>query len=203
MIRRGTKTGGFTLIELLISISIIGILLALVIPNIDRSLSGNDLANDAEIFKSKVEETRLMASSTQQVDSGTSDADAYYGVYLPPDTTKRFYTIVRVTKSGAICPVAEVVSASNDTSLAQTCIVQRIALSRNVSFQAVSEQLILFRVPTQQTFRATKVSGSWTIGNPDFGAAPAPSPVLTYDTKRATLNIEAYTAKVTITYTNN
>lgn len=196
MRRRGSQRQAFTLVELLISISIIGILLALVIPNIDRSLSGNDLANDAEIFKSKVEETRLLASSTQQVDSGANDAGAYYGVYLPSDPNKRFYTIVRVTASGT-CPASAVVMASNDPTQSQVCIVQRIALSRKVTFETVTEQLILFRVPTQQTFKAVSSSSpAWKADTPNFSAGA----VLKYDTKRATLNIEAYTAKVTITY---
>lgn len=191
MLRRGLQRQAFTLIELLISISIIGILLALVIPSIDKSLSGNDLANDAEIFKSKVEETRLLASSTQQIDTVAANERAYYAVFLPAGT-EHYYAIVRITSaSGSACLIATVA-----TTLPPACVVQRIEFSRKVVSGNGTPRFILFGVPTQQTFTAVAAGATWPIVAP---AANVTFP-LTYNTKTATLTIEAYTAKVTISY---
>lgn len=207
--KRGvTQRVGFTLIELLISIAIIGLLLTILIPSIDRSLSRNDLANDAELFKSKVEETRLMASSTQQVDSvsGMPGQTAYYGVYVPGGTLASgaaFFTIVRVsapTQRFPVCSFTTVAGQSTDPALSQQCVVQRIAFSRNVRIEHTAGQgrFLLFTIPTQQVQDGVYVTR--------WGVAASPSPWsfdLHYDSKRATINIEAYTAKVTINYSNN
>ena len=71
----------FTLIEVLVSVAIISLLIALIIPNIDRSLSKNNVANDAQIFKAKLEEIRLQLKQ--------------YGPGLaPPELVRRHMEVV-------------------------------------------------------------------------------------------------------------
>lgn len=200
--------GGFTLIELLISIGIIGIMLTLLIPNIDRSLSKNDLANDAELFKSKVEETRLMAGSTQQVDAdqgligaGQVRKTAYYAMFIPT-TSHDYFAIVRLSSELDIptapgCTMINVEAAVNDPSVGnQDCIVQRNRLSRSVTLASANPRIIIFQIPSQTVFEGRKNGINWVKRNPDFGW----SFTLNLGTKSATLSVEDYTAKITTTY---
>src|SRR3990167_7907097 len=105
----GTTKRSFTLIELLIVIAIISILIGVLVPSMSRSLSGNWLSSDVEVLRAKIEETRLLAGSTQNADeqAGTPELPGtarvgYYGIYLPSndqldDPAKQYYAIVKVS----------------------------------------------------------------------------------------------------------
>jgi prepilin-type N-terminal cleavage/methylation domain-containing protein len=195
---------GYTLIELMISISIMALLTVLLVPVIDKSLSKNNIASDAELIASQVESTRLLAGSTQQFDNG----QGFYGLFIP-SSGSQFY-IVRISGDGtgkfalkatdqlAACPIDEVFP---DPTALPNCIVSTESLSSNVTFAqtgaSTDPQTIIFNAPTQ-----TLVNYS----NPS--ATPAPSSgwtvklTLNGSTKIATLSIDGVTGSVTTSYTN-
>ncbi|MBI4948459.1 type II secretion system protein [Candidatus Berkelbacteria bacterium] len=143
----------FTLIEVLITIAIIALMATLLIPNINRSLSKNNIANDAQLLQAKLEQVRLLAGSTQQFDSGKG----YYALYFPSDSNKDVY-ILRVDDTTdnptATCKIS---SFTNSEVISQTygdCVVEKIPLSNGVTHQTTSPVFVLFKVPTQQLFKA-------------------------------------------------
>lgn len=206
---------GFTLIELLVSIAIIGLLLALLIPNIDRSLSKNRVANDAELFQSKLEQTRLLAASTQakdelQSNSATvTDAVGYYGLYLPASTagdSHNYFSLVRLSypfTNGIPC-TAQTVETQVTNSAGGECVVERVELSQGVDLDLTCPHIIAYRVPIQQLTELRKggsacTNGNWQEVSPTFDSWNFR---LLYKDKTATVSLGAFTAKVTIGYTS-
>ena len=189
---RGTIRAGFTLIELLVSIAIIGLLSALLVPSIDRTLSRNNIANDVDLIRSKIEETRLLAGSTQQADGATV---GYYAVVFPAGRPTHF-SIIRVQdSSGTNCPISQALSEPN-------CLIEEVSLSKGVELinnNVGESKLVLFRSPTQQVSAASCRPGprAFLCSAPDG----LPSFVgwglkLQFKTKTATVDLEDYTGKL-------
>ncbi len=161
----------FTLIELLIVIAIISILIGVLVPNISRSLSSNRLSSDVDVLRAKIEETRLLAGSTQVTDrqTGATIIDVnlvgYYGIYFPAENVttsndnyngKPFYALVRLSKpftsdaDGYCNPKTIETDALGNSG---RCLIERIDLSSNVEFDFQTTQqnrMIAFVVPAQQ-----------------------------------------------------
>lgn len=201
---------GFTLIELIISMAIIGLLIALIIPNIDRSLSKNSVANDAELFKAKLEEVRLLSGSTQQIDetggnSGSFGVDdvGYYAILLDNINTNNYFSIVRISypanSTTAACrPLAARTQARLQSG---PCFVQRVtftARSRKVYDQ--DSFFIAFKAPTQQLFLLERPGNTGTIWQELPPIFPEDIFHLTYQDKRAKVKLDDYTGRVQVEY---
>lgn len=218
--RGGQKA--FTLIEVLISIAIIGLLIALIIPNIDRNLSKNSVAYDAELFKAKLEEVRLMSGSTQQIDetpgnagTGLADDTRYYAIVLhrlnPAD--QQFFSIVRISSPYGNPNPGQCNFTRFPNVIAQAvaqegpCFVQRVTLSRGVKITVKAQEtqagpdtfLVAYKAPTQQMtmFTRPNVAGSWTEVEPIFSD---PAFELTYKGKKANVKIDDFTGRVSVQY---
>lgn len=206
---------GFTLIELLVTIAIMGILTALLIPGIDRSLQKNRLAEDVDLFKSKMEETRLLSGSTQQIDdpnnanNGTSgDPVGYYGVLLRPQSAFSSFYIVRLSKdlNTGTCSVNNAVAQAANAGLPATCIVDRVAMSGNDTIGTgdannTSPRVVAYKVPQQQLVLLTYSGGTWQEGNPDF-TTMSPFAYIYYkvNEKTARMYLGNYSGKVSVDY---
>lgn len=201
---------GFTLIELIISMAIIGLLIALIIPNIDRSLSKNSVANDAELFKAKLEEVRLLSGSTQLIDeisgdsgSTTTDKVGYYAILIDRINTNNYVTIVRLsypvgsTSAEAECrPSIAITQARAEEG---PCFVQKIQFTARTRFVAGNSDVyfIAFKTPTQQLFKVDRVASVWTELPPTFTQDIFH---LTYQDKRAKVKLDDYTGRVQVEY---
>ncbi|QQG50006.1 MAG: type II secretion system protein [Candidatus Berkelbacteria bacterium] len=208
---------GFTLIELLVTVAIMGLMLSLLVPMVDRSLGKNRVATDAEIFRSKIEEVRLLSGSTQQTDETpgsnfTYDETGYYGIWFHSDAYRSsHYDIVRLSyplnASGAPCKPGDVqLQAWNQDG---PCFVERVNMSKGVTLsckicgdtaESRSNHFVVFRVPTRQMFHIRVEGSAWIEEGPVFGN---PLLELTFTNKKATVAIEPYTAKVGVTYSEN
>jgi len=206
----------FTLIEALVTIAIIGMMLGLLVPLIDRSLSKNRLSNDVEILKSKLEEVRLLSGSTQQADEivpdqGDFDSAGYYAVLLHANAYQnQSVDIVRlsypVDSTDPNVPCLPETAQQQAFSQSGPCFVERIILSRGVTINCricgptqeyASNHLLAFRIPTRQLHHIHVIDSRWTEDVPVYE-----NPVfeLTFQDKRATVSIDPYTGKVTATY---
>lgn len=179
----------FTLIEMLIVIAIVSLLTGLLVPMLDRSLSKNRLANDADVFSAKLEEVKLLSGSTRSNDelAGTEipgkDRVGYYGIYLPTQAEinrtgsngnfngRPFYAIVRLSSPYDVdqvgyCHPQEMMDHARVGS--GECLVERIDLTSGVTFEARSIQqarMIGFAVPTKKAVELYQNSGS-ACGSP-------------------------------------
>lgn len=195
---------GFTLIEVLVVIAIVGVLTILLIPNINRSLSKNNLAGDAQLLSSKIETARLLAGSTQKAEG--NDAFGYYGIYLPPQTGNTFQ-VIRVSADPNNAGAMTLPCNANDiitNKFPAKCIVETITLSQGVTmtFAGSSYRFVLFRTPSQQAYFADDSAnpGSLVIGDAP-GAVFQPGIKLQYGSKTVTMNINNTTGQVSsVTY---
>ncbi|MEK7534937.1 MAG: prepilin-type N-terminal cleavage/methylation domain-containing protein [Patescibacteria group bacterium] len=190
----GTTKRSFTLIELLTVIAIISILIGVLVPSMSRSLSGNRLASDVEVLRAKIEETRLLAGSTQTADESLgsdlpgTDRVGYYGILFPTEdmigSGPSFYAIVRLSR-----PMTQTGDGYCDASGSPSgilyqvihggpCIIERVNLSTGVSFNTSAlpgQRIIGFRVPSQQVVeicRAPFTRQAWTCTT-SWGENPA------------------------------
>ena len=203
---------GFTLIELLVSIAIMGLLIALLVPNINRSLQKNQIAEDVELFKAKLEETRLMAGSTQQ--SSTGD-NGYYGVYIAPGENDEFY-IVRVDKDPnkndvGICGVTTITNQISDSGEVGSCVVERVAMTGTIANPNSNgaARIVAYNTPVQQLVAIRAETGGqtvvWAVYPPVFSASPVawdPFAIISSKntSKTAEVKLGDYSGKVTVEY---
>lgn len=197
----------FTIIELLVSVAIIGLLIALLIPNIDRSLNKNQVVNDVDLFKAKMEEVRLLAGSTQQVDEQENSSDAndpvgYYALYIPDESSADYFSIVKIdypleSNSPVVCSPDAIILGE------PSCVIEKINLSRNVtlSWSGVT-QFIAFRVPTQKLHKIVMSGTNWVEESPIFDGSVFELNYLTGGGLKATVELDNYTGRVKVTYTN-
>ena len=193
---------GFTLIELLVTMGIIGMLVALLVPTIDRSLNRNNLAGDIDLLSSKIEETRILSGSTQQPDQGVG----YYAIYFPTGANNDYFAILRLnsgtadgTLDGGPCSASLAISQAQPSfGGSRDCVVERISLSRNISLNnSGSDKLVVFKSPVQQLYQGDS-AGGWHVVAPTFVWASELRLIL--DNKAATVNLEPYTGKLKVTY---
>jgi len=201
---------GFTLIELLVSIAIMGLLIALLVPNINRSLQKNQIAEDVELFKAKLEETRLMAGSTQQ--SFTGD-NGYYGVYISPGENDEFY-IVRVDKDPnkndeGMCGVTTITNQISESGGVGNCVIEQVAMAGTITNpQTDAPRLVVFKAPIQQIDGikwypdANEGKGSWKLEGGDFNRYWDKFATISSKntSKTAEVKLGDYSGKVTVEY---
>lgn len=189
----------FTLIEVLITIAIISLMATLLIPNINRSLTKNNIANDAQLLQAKLEQTRLLAGSTQQFDEGKG----YYGLYFPYGTDGKTVYILRIQEEDKCTPI--MLANQNDFLTNQkNCIVEEIRLSSGVTHSTNNFVLILFKAPTQQLYGSIYEGGRGISIVPPLTTIPFPvqwddfsNLVLNNGEKTATLSVNKVTGKLT------
>lgn len=207
---------GFALIELLVSIAIIGMLVALLIPMIDRNLQRGQLAGDTEIIRSKIELTRLLAGSTQQIDEPTSgfipfednlvDQVGYYAVYFP-NNDRNFY-LVRLTSDlngNDTCSAKNVFNNSN--VIPNECLIERVAYSRNIQVRINSPWsntgfVIAYKPPFQQLSLLKFENNQWKEVAPIFTGLTNPI-TLIFQNETAELKFLDYSARIEVIYSIN
>lgn len=206
-----TGQKAFTLIEVLVAIAIVAMLTILFIPNINRSLSKNNLAGDAQLLSSKIESARLLAGSTQRADNSAS---GYYGIYLPPGVGSSF-AIIRATADvsnpltfGLPCNPEGLISITTKSAMfPDSCVVETVTLSPGVTLNDAQKsfRFIFFRAPAQQVYFGDNSidQGSVTLSDrlPDSFSAGIQ---LRYGSKTATIHINNATGQVeSTTYADN
>jgi prepilin-type N-terminal cleavage/methylation domain-containing protein len=214
---------GFTLTELLVAIAIMGLMFGLLVPLVDRSLGGNRIANDAEVFRSKLEEIRLLAGSTRNEDESsesrhsgalTYDEVGYYAIWLHKDdynggNNLNHYDVVRLsypvngTSAEIPCKPNDVQQQAWDKS--GPCFVERIEMSKGVDLTcSVCERgnrnyFLAFSAPAGQ-FHEVSSPGTGQPFLERNWRDTGPVFELTFNGKKATITIDPYTAKTAVTY---
>jgi len=207
---RKTKSNAFTLIELLVSIAIIGLLIGLLITNIDRNLTKNQVSNDIDLFRSKIEEIRLLAGSTQQSHETSNTPDSslddvkYYAIYIPNPGTANYFLVVKISSPINLDEQANVFRCSATVApTREPCIVERVNLSRNVQLEALSNlYYIAFAVPTEKPTKITYSGSAWQEEPPVYSSL---GPIFRlFDANNSTIEarveLEDYSAKMKVTY---
>lgn len=218
---RGTSRSllAFTVVEMLIAIAIIAMLSALLVPVIGRSLGKNRLANDAEMFRSKLEEVRLLAGSTQGGDESTFGASevnvidevGHYAMLIPAGSTD-YFAIVRLSEPvspGNIdappsnyCPATLAITHADPSSSVsgdRFCLVERIDLSSGVDLVSSDNRLVAFKVPSKQINEISKDRDVWKVSAPLFNWEFN----LTSSGKTARVVLGPFTANVVVTYSTD
>ena len=166
---------GYTLIELLVTITIMGVLTALFIPGIDRTLSRNNIAYDASLISSELESARLLAGSTQQVENNGLPNYGFYALYIPSSGQSLY--VVRLDGNGTTIP-GEITGnpgpCPNDQVLTSSpkddCLVKTDQLSNGVNISTGNSVIVVFASPTQQ---ASVYSGAITNSGPLTSGSPS------------------------------
>ncbi len=214
---------GFTLTELLVAIAIMGLMFGLLVPLLDRSLGGNRIANDAEVFRSKLEEIRLLAGSTRNEDESststhtgtlTYDEVGYYAIWLHKDDYNggnglQHYDVVRlsypVNGTSAAIPCKPNDVQQQAWLMSGDCFVERIEMSKGVDLKCVvcesgdRNYFLAFSAPAGQ-FHEVSTPG---VGQPFLERIwnhTGPILELTFNGKKATITVDPYTAKTAVTY---
>lgn len=213
---------GFTLTELLVAIAIMGLMFGLLVPLVDRSLGGNRIASDAEVFRSKLEEIRLLAGSTRNEDESsdsrhagavTYDEVGYYAIWLHSDSyNSNHYDVVRlsypVNATSAQVPCKPNQAQDQAWNQSGDCFVERITMSKGVQLSCKvcgdtrdsrSNHFLAFSVPAGQFFEV-ETNAAGTIWEEKPWSETGPVLELTFNGKKATITIDPYTAKSAVTY---
>ncbi len=194
------------MIELLITISIMAFLMVLLVPNVNKSLDKNKLAEDAAVFKSKLEQTRLLAGSTQNVDETapnadtTKDSTGYYALYVPADASNNWFAILRLSfplTDGECKPDIAIGQAKNSGK--GSCVVEKIDLASTRLTTTPDSWLIGYRVPTQKLVNIVDTEAKLPIFTAADGT-PQTILRLQYQDKIATVTIDDYTGRVNVTF---
>lgn len=209
----------FTVVEMLVSVAIIGMLSALLVPMIGTSLGKNRLANDAEMFRAKLEEVRLLAGSTQGEDESTFgttetnviDEVGHYAMLIPSGSSD-YFAIVRLSEPVSpnendappsnYCPATLAITHANPSSSvsgARFCLIERINLSSSVGLVSSDNRLVAFKVPSKQINEISKDKDAWKVSVPLFNWEFN----LTSSGKTAKVILEPYTAKAVVTYSSD
>ena len=208
------KKRGFSITELLVSIAIIGILTALIVPGVDRAMNKNHLPNDIKVMQAKFEETRTMSAS-RGADQGGINYDeissktkkvGYYGVYFPSDTSLNEYYIVKLSRYKGRFVESTDVTDDTDPAYGNTtdycwvddvvakkseCILETIKFSKDVVYTYSPARIYAYLIP----------EGTYYIINEEGNMIMAGSKVSLKQGKRAAdASIGINSAMINVTY---
>lgn len=195
----------FTLIEVIVSMAVMSVLLSIFMSGIDRSTGSERLANEVEVFDSKLQAVRLLAGSTQTSDDPPSlnnlDSDkvGYYALVLNSGREEASYSVIKVSwpltpdspTAERPCPIALA------SQLDPTCLVEKVKLQRQLTYEASEQSIFAYRVPSGNLVKLKRVGSGWQEEKPVFS-----EPLLSfhYRANQAVVSVEAYTGKLKVKY---